>query len=109
MPNRHTGAGRQQATATQAPAGTRQPPHRRRQAAGSRHTGAGRQQAAATQAPAGTRQPPAENRRTYMYVIFDMDGVIVDSEAVYLAGYLHAAELYDLPIEDMRGLFQQHC
>ena len=84
MPNRHTGAGRQQATATQAPAGTRQPPHRRRQAAGSRHTGAGRQQAAATQAPAGTRQPPAENRRTYMYVIFDMDGVIVDSEAVYL-------------------------
>ena len=37
-----------------------------------------------------------------MYVIFDMDGVIVDSEAVYLAGYLHAAELYDLPIEDMR-------
>ena len=38
-----------------------------------------------------------------MYVIFDMDGVIVDSEAVYLAGYLHAAELYDLPIEDMRA------
>ena len=37
-----------------------------------------------------------------MYVIFDMDGVIVDSEAVYLAGYLHAAELYDLPIEDMK-------
>ena len=37
-----------------------------------------------------------------MYVIFDMDGVIVDSEAVYLAGYLHAAELYDLPVEDMR-------
>ena len=37
-----------------------------------------------------------------MYVIFDMDGVIVDSEAVYLAGYLHAAQLYDLPIEDMR-------
>lgn len=37
-----------------------------------------------------------------MYVIFDMDGVIVDSEAVYTAGYLHAAELYDLPIEDMR-------
>ena len=37
-----------------------------------------------------------------MYVIFDMDGVIVDSEAAYLAGYLHAAELYDLPIEDMR-------
>ena len=47
MPNRHTGAGRQQATATQAPAGTRQPPHRRRQAAGSRHTGAGRHPAAA--------------------------------------------------------------
>ena len=38
-----------------------------------------------------------------MYVIFDMDGVIVDSEAVYTAGYLHAAELYDLPIEDMRA------
>ena len=38
-----------------------------------------------------------------MYVIFDMDGVIVDSEAVYLAGYLHAARLYDLPIEDMRA------
>ena len=37
-----------------------------------------------------------------MYVIFDMDGVIVDSEAVYTAGYLHAAELYDLPIEDMK-------
>ena len=37
-----------------------------------------------------------------MYVIFDMDGVIVDSEAAYLAGYLHAAELYDLSIEDMR-------
>ena len=37
-----------------------------------------------------------------MYVIFDMDGVIVDSEAVYLAGYLHAAELYDLPIENMK-------
>ena len=37
-----------------------------------------------------------------MYVIFDMDGVIIDSEAVYLAGYLHASELYDLPIEDMR-------
>ena len=38
-----------------------------------------------------------------MYVIFDMDGVIVDSEAAYLAGYLHAAEIYDLPIEDMRA------
>lgn len=38
-----------------------------------------------------------------MYVIFDMDGVITDSEAVYLAGYLHAARLYDLPIEDMRA------
>ena len=37
-----------------------------------------------------------------MYVIFDMDGVIIDSEAVYLAGYLHAAELYDLPIENMK-------
>jgi HAD superfamily hydrolase (TIGR01509 family) len=42
-------------------------------------------------------------RRNHMYVIFDMDGVIVDSEAVYLAGYLHAARLYDLPIEDMRA------
>ena len=38
-----------------------------------------------------------------MYVIFDMDGVIVDSEAVYTAGYLHAAEQYDLPVEDMRA------
>ncbi len=37
-----------------------------------------------------------------MYVIFDMDGVIADSEAVYLAGYLHAAELCGLPEEDMR-------
>ena len=37
-----------------------------------------------------------------MYVIFDMDGVIVDSEVVYTEGYLHAAELYDLPLEDMR-------
>ena len=37
-----------------------------------------------------------------MYVIFDMDGVIADSEAVYLAGYMHAAELYDLPAEAMR-------
>ena len=37
-----------------------------------------------------------------MYVIFDMDGVISDSEAVYLAGYLHAARLYDLPEELMR-------
>lgn len=36
-----------------------------------------------------------------MYLIFDMDGVIVDSEAVYRAGYLHAAQLYDLPMEDM--------
>jgi phosphoglycolate phosphatase-like HAD superfamily hydrolase len=31
-----------------------------------------------------------------MYVIFDMDGVLVDSEAAYLAGYLHAARLYGL-------------
>ena len=38
-----------------------------------------------------------------MYVIFDMDGVIVDSEVVYTEGYLHAAELYDLPLEDMRS------
>ena len=37
-----------------------------------------------------------------MYVIFDMDGVISDSEAVYLAGYLHAAALYGLPEKDMR-------
>ena len=37
-----------------------------------------------------------------MYVIFDMDGVISDSEAVYLAGHLHAARLYGLPEEDMR-------
>ena len=37
-----------------------------------------------------------------MYVIFDMDGVLVDSEAVYLAGYLHAARLYGLPESDMR-------
>ena len=37
-----------------------------------------------------------------MDVIFDMDGVIADSEAVYLAGYLHAAELYGLPKDDMR-------
>lgn len=37
-----------------------------------------------------------------MYVIFDMDGVISDSEAVYLAGYLHAASLYGLPEKDMR-------
>ncbi len=36
-----------------------------------------------------------------MYVIFDMDGVISDSEAVYLAGYLHAARLYGLPEKDM--------
>ena len=37
-----------------------------------------------------------------MYVIFDMDGVISDSEAVYLAGYLHAAKQYGLPEKDMR-------
>ncbi len=37
-----------------------------------------------------------------MNAIFDMDGVISDSEAVYLAGYLHAAELYGLPKDDMR-------
>ena len=37
-----------------------------------------------------------------MYVIFDMDGVISDSEAVYLAGHLHSARLYGLPEEDMR-------
>ena len=37
-----------------------------------------------------------------MYVIFDMDGVIADSEAVYLAGYLHAADLYGLPKDDMK-------
>lgn len=37
-----------------------------------------------------------------MNVIFDMDGVIADSEAVYLAGYLHAAKLYGLSEEDMR-------
>ena len=37
-----------------------------------------------------------------MYVIFDMDGVLVDSEAAYLAGYLHAARLYGLPESDMR-------
>lgn len=37
-----------------------------------------------------------------MNIIFDMDGVISDSEAVYLAGYLHAAELYGLPKDDMR-------
>lgn len=38
-----------------------------------------------------------------MYVIFDMDGVLVDSEAAYLAGYLHAARLFDLPESDMRA------
>ena len=38
-----------------------------------------------------------------MYVIFDMDGVLVDSEAAYLAGYLHAARLYGLPESDMRA------
>ncbi len=38
-----------------------------------------------------------------MYVIFDMDGVLVDSEAAYLAGYLHAARLFDLPERDMRA------
>lgn len=37
-----------------------------------------------------------------MYVIFDMDGVISDSEAAYLAGYLHAARLYGLPEKEMR-------
>lgn len=37
-----------------------------------------------------------------MYVIFDMDGVIADSETVYEAGYLHAAGLFDLPEKDMR-------
>jgi HAD superfamily hydrolase (TIGR01509 family) len=38
-----------------------------------------------------------------MYVIFDMDGVLVDSEAAYLAGYLHAARLYGLSESDMRA------
>ena len=38
-----------------------------------------------------------------MYVLFYMAGVTVASDAVYLAGYLHAARLYDLPIEDMRA------
>ena len=36
-----------------------------------------------------------------MYVIFDMDGVISDTEAVYHAGYMHAAKLYNLPEKDM--------
>ena len=38
-----------------------------------------------------------------MYVMFDMDGVLVDSEADYLAGYLHSASLYGLPESDMRA------
>jgi HAD superfamily hydrolase (TIGR01509 family) len=43
-----------------------------------------------------------QGRKNRMYVIFDMDGVISDTEAVYLAGYLHAAKLYGLPEKDMR-------
>ena len=37
-----------------------------------------------------------------MYVIFDMDGVIADSEIVYSDGYMHAAQIYGLPKKDMR-------
>ena len=36
-----------------------------------------------------------------MYVIFDMDGVIIDSEAEYRRGHMNAARLYGLPEETM--------
>ena len=37
-----------------------------------------------------------------MYVIFDMDGVIVDSEMVYRRGHMNAARMYGLPEDAMR-------
>ena len=37
-----------------------------------------------------------------MYVIFDMDGVIVDSEVVYRRGHMNAARLLGLPEDLMR-------
>ena len=36
-----------------------------------------------------------------MYVIFDMDGVIIDSEMVYRRGHMNAARLYRLPEDTM--------
>lgn len=36
-----------------------------------------------------------------MYIIFDMDGVIIDSEKLYLKSYFHAAEVHNLPKEVM--------
>ena len=36
-----------------------------------------------------------------MYVIFDMDGVIIDSEMVYRRGHMNAARLYGLPEDTM--------
>lgn len=40
-----------------------------------------------------------------MYVIFDMDGVIADSESVYEAACMHVARMYNLPESDMREAF----
>lgn len=41
-----------------------------------------------------------------MYIIFDMDGVILDSEKVYLDGYLYAADRYGLDQDRMREAYQ---
>ena len=38
----------------------------------------------------------------FMYIIFDMDGVIADTEPVYRDGYLYAADKFGLPAGTMR-------
>lgn len=37
-----------------------------------------------------------------MNIIFDMDGVILDSEQIYMDGYLYAAKVYGLPEKETR-------
>ena len=42
-----------------------------------------------------------------MYVIFDMDGVIIDSEIVYQRGHMNAARLFGLPQDTMMQVWEK--